>query len=993
MTRLASSDGLLCCAVRVLASAAVSLLSLAGATAHALDATRPLSAYSRAVWAEGDGLTFGAIHTMAQDGDGYLWLGTDNGLVRFDGTVFVRWPLSGEAAPVSAAVYALLADRDGSLWIGGVGGLGRLQDGVVTTYPLPFGPEVQGVANLAQETNGTLWVGGRRILKRVGDTWQIVGAAEGLSGGGATALYADAGGRLWVSTLEGIFRRSAAATAFERITSYSVGSFSMDRDGAVWAADSEHGVHRIDPLPSASLTRFVGQRRIRMFHDRAGMLWIGTEGLGVWRMTSDRGSAPQVEPLAGPEGRFEGGVRRLLEDREGNVWIATRTTLLRLSNSDVTTIGEAEGLPEVGVAAVAVTGDQRVWVATSQGLYSVRAGRAGPVRVQRELMGSITALHVDAHDRLWLARVNQGVRRFEVGRRDGKRWVPVDSPPGTLLSPVTAFATDREGGVWMCDVQGVVRWHRGQLTHPPGAGSAQCLAAETDASGRIWFAFNSGGAALYADREFRALDVPQGRPGAAIGNPATIHAGRHAVWLNTPSALFRFQGGGWVEAARESPASGAFMPSIVEDANGHVWIGVSAGVARLNPVEGTDAAPSRRVFDRSSGFAGTVSGKPDGWPAAARSADGRLWFATSRGLAVIDPARLSARDSTRAPIIDRVIVDGREFPAGGQVLVPPGTAKLEIHYGALDLSAPQSLRFRYRLEGSDAEWVDAGTRRQAFYTNLAPRAYVFRVDVTSPDGAWAGRPSQVVLKVEPRFSQTIGFAVLLGCAGVGLVGVVWWFRLRVVRSRFDSILAERARVAREIHDTLLQTLGSIAIDLEAVTHQLTAATPPVADVLRELRKRVTQCVRDARDAIEGLRSPSAKPRDLVASLIELVGSVQRASHVTCRLDLVGSPRRLGSDAEEQLLRIAHEAVGNAVRHGDAHAITIELEYQREAVLLAVTDDGSGFDTHSVAHTAPGHWGIAIMRERASTIGGSFSVTSQVGKGTQVEVVLPVVASR
>lgn len=207
----------------------LSAMLLSASAAQALDPKRAPSGYGRAIWAEHNGLAFGTINAIAQDRDGYLWLGTDNGLIRFDGTAFVRWPLTGEPSPFHAAVHALLAARDGSLWIGGVGGLGRMRDGVVSIYALPGGSSMDGVANMAEEPDGTLWVGGRGVLKLVNDTWQTVGPADGLPGGGATALYADPRGNVWVSTLRGTFRRSKGSTRFERITNYSVGSFSMDR--------------------------------------------------------------------------------------------------------------------------------------------------------------------------------------------------------------------------------------------------------------------------------------------------------------------------------------------------------------------------------------------------------------------------------------------------------------------------------------------------------------------------------------------------------------------------------------------------------------------------------------------------------------------------------------------------------------------------------------------------------------------------------------------
>jgi two-component sensor histidine kinase len=487
----------------------------------------------------------------------------------------------------------------------------------------------------------------------------------------------------------------------------------------------------------------------------------------------------------------------------------------------------------------------------------------------------------------------------------------------------------------------------------------------------------------------RAFDVPAGTLGSATGISAAVHAGPRAVWLLTPQILFRFHNDGWSEVARASQPPGPFMPSLIEDASGSVWTGVGSGVLKVSAGSAT-GTPALRVFDEFAGFAGTVGGKPDGWPAAARSQDGRIWFATSRGLAVIDPARPGRRGPARTPRIDRVVADGRELQGEPRVDVPPGTTKLDIYYGALDLSAPQSIRFRYMLEGSDTGWVDAGTRREAFYTNLRPRTYTFTVNVSDRDGGWTDSSSTISLIVQPTFSQTTGFYVLIGCAALCAVGGAWWLRLRAVRNRFATILAERARVAREIHDTLLQNLGSVAVELEVVTHELAGAPPPAVETLRQLRRRVTESVREARESIEHLRSSGASSKgNLVNRLNELATAVSAGKDVEWTVASIGGAHRpVAPGVEEQLLRITREAVGNAIRHGHATRIAIELEYQKDTVLLSVTDDGCGFDPGDPASSTAGHWGIASMRERAASVGGSFNIMSRVGGGTQVEAVVP-----
>jgi signal transduction histidine kinase len=424
-----------------------------------------------------------------------------------------------------------------------------------------------------------------------------------------------------------------------------------------------------------------------------------------------------------------------------------------------------------------------------------------------------------------------------------------------------------------------------------------------------------------------------------------------------------------------------------------VWTGVGAGLIRAPSTSDAGTATDLRLFDESNGLAGLLSAKPleVGWPSAARSADGRLWFATSQGVALIDPARLGPRGTLGAAKVDSVIADGRALPLQPNLQVPARTTKLEIHYAALNLSAPRWVRFRYQLEGVDDGWVDAGGRRQAFYTNLSPRTYRFRIAASDREGSWPQVESSIDLNVLPAFHQTAWFYVAIVCAGLTMVATAWWLRFRVLKHRFSLVLSERARVAREIHDTLLQSVGGVALELEALIQEFDGVPETSVAALRDLRRRMTSCIREARDSIEHLRSRSDDRETLEASLKRLAKTLLRSGASEWTLKVIGEPRSCGSVVAEQLLRVAQEAVTNALRHGRAKNVAIELEYHEDSVRLSVTDDGAGFDVQNAANALPGHWGIATMRERVSIVGGSFKLTSLPGQGTCLETVVPLQA--
>jgi signal transduction histidine kinase len=380
-------------------------------------------------------------------------------------------------------------------------------------------------------------------------------------------------------------------------------------------------------------------------------------------------------------------------------------------------------------------------------------------------------------------------------------------------------------------------------------------------------------------------------------------------------------------------------------------------------------------------------------PSSTRSADGRLWFLTSVGLVTVDPGRLRARPAPGPLRIESVVADGRVIEPLSQLRLAPHTSRMQINYSILSLSAATKLRFRYKLEDFDSDWQEAGEQRQAFYTNLTPGSYRFHVVSNTNDGGWNATGAELDFSIEPAFYQTkVFFAAVLTMMAL-TIWSIWQLRLRRIRRQFDLVLAERARMGREIHDTLLQSLVGVALEFDDISGQLDpSATSLKAQVCR-IREQVEHYIREARHSIWNLRSPTLEAIDLSAALLEAGEAATAGGHARFEFVVNGTARWISASVEEQLLRIGQEALSNAVRHGAADVIRIELSYRADSVSLRVSDNGRGFDSEHVAQALESHWGLTSMRERAQQVGARFILLSRPGAGTTIEAIASISSNK
>jgi len=434
---------------------------------------------------------------------------------------------------------------------------------------------------------------------------------------------------------------------------------------------------------------------------------------------------------------------------------------------------------------------------------------------------------------------------------------------------------------------------------------------------------------------------------------------------------------------------------MVADDNGALWLNTACGLVRVSASDlaAWSANPQSRVptkvFNAEDGM--RTRPTPTGYfRGAAKSKDGRLWFAVFDGVAVVDPARLPENRLPPPVQIERITAGHKEYSFESPPRLPALTREIQIDYAALSYAAPERVRFRYKLEGFDKEWMDAGGRRQAVYTNLPPRHYQFHDIACNNDGIWNESGASFAFSIQPAFFQTSWF---LGLCAAGFAFLLWslhGLRVRRVAAqmniRFEERLAERTRIAREMHDSLLQNIAGFALQLEGLSK--TVATP-ARDRLRDLREQAEHCLREAREFVWDLRSPSLEEKDLFSALREAGEEIAREKPVQFHVTESGDRRPAPAKLKQQLRRIVQEATRNAVRHGQASEINMDVEYLDTGLMrVQMRDDGQGFDLEQGSHKM-GHWGLAIMRERAVQMGAEIKISTAPGHGTEIEIVVPI----
>jgi ligand-binding sensor domain-containing protein/signal transduction histidine kinase len=947
--------------------------------------------YTRRVWQAQDGLPENMVQAFAQTPDNYLWIGTSGGLVRFDGAGFVLYDRDNTPAIRENSIFCLTTRPDGSLWAGTDGaGLLRYRAGVFRSYRATEGLTNDFVRAVFEGRDGTLWVGTDNGLFRLdGERLTRVDGTGNIPKLAVHAIQEDREGNLWVggSTVLRIHGSECREYHLEGYGSASrVKSILETIDGTVWVGT----VSGLQRLPRASrdggrferVPNFASTVRA-LVEDRGRTLWIGTIGDGLIRYADDR-----FTHVTAPDNPPSSTVLALFSDNEQNVWAGMQTGLLRLSRATIDTFP----LPDTANAdfgTVYADSDGSLWVASTH-LYRIDARRERSQLVPPPAPGvRVRCVFRDSTGGFWIGTEGDGV--FHT--RNGKQ-VQFTKRTGLANDFARAFLESRDGSIWIGTDEGISRWHDGTLTNylePQGLAYFSIRTLAETRAGDIWIGTERG-VSHWRDGQFLQDELTARLRAEKIW---AIHEDRDGgLWFGTRGAgLFRWRDGKLTSYSTAQGLAGNSVYQILEDAQGIFWMSGPNGIATV----------SRRDLDKLADHPGfhpavTLYGLSDGVeatqiyggvaPAGCLTASGEIWFPSNRGPVRIMP--LEARqESLPKVVIEQVLVDGRDTPLSGRLIVPPGEGGLQISYAAVRLRSQERIRFRYTLEGFDHEWKEALQRRVAFYTNLPPGQYRFRVqafEMNMPENI-----TEAALAIEWRrhFYRTEWFVALCATLTIGAAFGAYRLRLRQVHARFRAVLEERNRVAREMHDTVIQGCASVSALLEAVA----AVDPDSAGAGRELldcaRTQVRVTVDEARRAVWNLRQSGPASPEISPLLDQMAQQASSASRVPVHFKTSGTPVLLDPAVEHDILMVAREAVHNAVQHAQPTEVRIQVHFDDDRIQVRVIDDGRGFEP-AVALAATGHhFGLVGMRERTERMGGRFEIKSSPGAGTELLVEVPV----
>jgi signal transduction histidine kinase/ligand-binding sensor domain-containing protein len=931
-----------------------------GPACHALQPTTPLADYGRQSWVMENGLPQNTVHALAQTPDGFIWLGTEAGLVRFDGNTFSVFDASSTPALPSGDIRCLLVASDGALWVGTSSGLARWKDGAVRVYTTANGLPSNSIRSLglldgvvaATTENGEVTVNGNQVLP--------------VANNKLTSLDANQ---------EPAFSAQLPTGAHVQATNTTVELMLPGRD-VYWHVGKE--------LP--------GSRIQALLADREGSVWIGTNGGLVRWVNGKLEKLPVTDPLA------SASILSMLEDREGNLWVGTETGGLDiLRDQRFRDIGSREGLSSDNTTTVVEDHAGTLWVGTNGGgldalrrdandgfsvkTYTVRDGMLSDV---------ILSLAPAPNGDVWVGTPD-GLNVIRHGQVDS--FTSADGLPDDF---VRSLLVDADGSLWIGTRRGLTHWmdaptgtHMETYTQATGLGSDLVGAMARDSRGNLWVATLAGLSRIGGKGTHSAITNFTTADGLSSNVvTALLPRGQGTVVIGTQDHGWNLWDGAKFSAPKDNKLAETSIHAILEDSSNHLWFATDNGIARCDCTMTADCShwvefgPADGLRSRET----ATNSHPSAW----RTRDGRLWLATPKGLVEVDPAHFPINTIPPPVALERFAVDDvdQALHDAGPLQIQAGHVHFQFDYAGLSYTAPQKVRYRYMLDGFDHHWTDAGTRRNAYYTNIPPGQYTFRVQAANNDGLWNTEGAALKFELKPHFYQTFWFYVLLAAGIAGLVVLLLRRRLLLAEREFSAVLGERNRIAREIHDTLAQGYVGISVQLEVLAELLRHNKVDAAQKqLDTTRGHVREGLADARQSIWALRSQDSGEKTLPVKLRRM--TEQAGGHgVQASFGVYGAYRSMSPGTEREFLRVAQEAIHNVKKHAGAEHLFVQLEYGQAEVALEVRDDGRGFEAGEEPESPSGHYGLTGMRERAAAIGGTLEVSSEPGTGTTVRLKAP-----
>jgi len=976
----------------------------------ALNPSLDISQYGHHAWTVRDGFSVGTIFAMAQTPDGYLWLGSEFGLFRFDGVRSVPWqPPAGQHLP--NVPYSLLVTRDGTLWIGTFAGLASWSGGKLTEYP-----EVgkQFVTSLLEDREGTVWAGtlggspgtptGRLCAIRSGSAQCQLN--DGAFGSFVWSLGEDSSGTLWAGAESGLWRWKPGTPRRYPTPGTHVDDLSKADDGQVLIAIRGAGLRqlvgdKIEPYPIHSAIHpksLLPEREIdsnKLLRDRDGGLWIGSHERGLIHVCHGR-----TDVFRKSDGLSGDIIAGLFEDREGNIWVSTSGGLDRFRELPVTTISTKQGLSSDSDQSIIAATDGSVWAATHDGLTRWRNGQTAIFRKASGLPDDVAqSLFQDDRGRVWVF-TDHGLAYFS-----GAKFVAVN---GVASEEVYSITGDKAGNLWLSGNRGLSHLLEGRVVeHFPWSvlGRRQQAKVIVSDQGGVWLSFWTDGGVLYFKNgkvraSYTAADgLGKGHvPGLRLDQDG-------AVWAGTEEGgLSRIKDGRISTLTTKNGLPCDTIHWTIEDDDRSLWLYTACGLVRIarTELDAWTADPKRRIDT-------TVWGAADGLrlhpfspntfgPPVAKSIDGKLWFVPGEGVQLVDPRHLAFNKLPPPVHIERVEADGKPYQVEQGMRLPANVRDVSIDFTALSLVAPEKVHFKYMLEGQDPAWKEVIDERHAQYSNLRPRKYRFHVIACNNSGVWNRTGDSLEFSIAPAFYQTNWFRALCAAVFLALLWTAWQFRVRQLQHEFnmasEARLNERMRIARELHDTLLQSFQGLMFSFQAARNLLPGRTEEAIRTLDGAIRRGDEAIAEGRDAIQDLRANPALASNLehllTAAGKELaLSSSAEGQPPDFRVMIVGTRQPLAPLLQDEVYRIAREILRNAFHHAHASHIEAEIAYDSQFFRLRIRDNGKGIDRNVLEQGERlGHWGLPGVRERAKRIGARLKLWSEPGAGTEAELTVP-----
>ncbi|HEY0199715.1 MAG TPA: two-component regulator propeller domain-containing protein [Rhodanobacter sp.] len=957
----------------------------------ALDPEKAITQYVHSTWLIEDGLPQNGITKILETRDGYLWVGTQAGLARFDGVSFTTFDHTNTPLLNRDFISDLVEDGQGTLWIATRnGGVVTFHDGLFSSVSAV---EPRGGLVLAAAPDGSLWIGGYGGLKHFknGILIKAYTIADGLAGDPIRSLVVDRDQAVWIGSPGGLNRLIDG-----KMLSYSVKDGLPDNDvtGLRLVADGTllvkthnsefvrwaHGRFMLWHIPGVA-----GSNIRDVIFDHDGNCWLASSTEGLLRV-----SGTQLSRFTAEDGLVSNVVEQLYEDHNGNLWVGTSSAgLQRFRDGSFTTFAKAEGLSDDRTYAVIEGSNNDIWTTGPDGLHQLHGSEISVYKTADKTLYPWSLWKDHASNLLVgtskrLMQIIHGSLAFSPAGCTGI--------PAYLMSGVIE---DSEHQLWVATLGGgLVRCVDGKITGlyttSTGLLSNALYAIAQGPDGTVWTGGDNG---LNSINDGHITSYPRLNGLSNIWIVSLYFDSKGILWIGTfGQGLFRLEDGHFTQYNTHDGLQSDSVYSILEDTAANLWIGSDNGISQIARQDLDAVAAGSRgtitptVFGKEDGMKSSdASGgtQPNAW----RAHDGRLWFPTGRGVVVVDPARLKLNDRAPPSRVEQMVADEMHVNLATAVQLQPGTRRLEIRYTAPNLSSPERTQFRYRLDGFDEQWVPGGTQRVAHYTNLPPGHYMFHVNARVATGQWSAQEGVLAFALNPQFYQTVWFRLLCGLV---IIAVLWGaYRLRVslLHAR-AAVLEERQRIAREIHDSLAQGLSGILFQTEVALMSVTLAPDMTLSHLVAARDLAKTSLDDARYSVWNLSPPVLDQKILSESLSSMARQLASGRVKELDIESTGLAWPIPPEAKHHIVMIAQEAISNAIQHGKALKIRIILTFATDFLSLEVTDDGVGFLAHPSERDPIRGYGLRNMQHRAEHLGAKLSVLSEVGKGTSVSIYAP-----